>query len=47
MQKMIMNPKSAAPEIEWIREKIKAFDYNISEQIIRNFLGEKIALKDR
>ncbi len=35
-----------APEIEWIREKIKASQYHISEHIVRDFLPEKITIDE-
>ena len=35
-----------APEIEWIRKKIKKFQYHISEHIIRDFLSEKITIEE-
>ena len=38
----INNPK----DIEWIKEKIKVSDYNVSEHIIRSFLIKKITIKE-
>ena len=35
-----------APKIEWIKEKVKASDYNISEHIIRYFLAKKVTLRE-
>ncbi len=35
-----------APKIDWIKEKTKACDYNISEHIIRDFLTKKITIRE-
>jgi len=35
-----------APKSEWIKEKTKASDYNISEHIIRYFLAKKVTLRE-
>ncbi len=35
-----------APGIEWIKEKAKAADYNISEHIIRYFLTKKVTIRE-
>ena len=35
-----------APKIEWIREKIQASDYHISEHIVRNFMAKEVTIKE-
>ncbi|MCD6225395.1 MAG: YgiT-type zinc finger protein [Deltaproteobacteria bacterium] len=41
-----MTSTDDAPGIEWIKEKIKASDYNISEHIIRDFLSKKATIRE-
>ncbi len=41
-----MVPNNNAPDIGWIRDKIRVSDYNISEHIIRYFLTKKITIQE-